>query len=139
MAQVTLEGPTDARHGPATNDETPERGWSFKRIVAALNAMLTELYASVGAVANAALGVGAGYVIGRASYTVIADDDTANTVDIDTGLTTIVSVIVQVTRAGAVVTGDAAVSAAAGVVTVADGATFVLTADDVVNVIAVGT
>lgn len=47
MAQTTLEGPTDPRHGPATNDETPERGWSFKRIIAAINANFDELYTLV--------------------------------------------------------------------------------------------
>jgi hypothetical protein len=140
MAQVTLQGPTDNRHGPNINEETPERGWSFKRLITAINDMFTELYASTGAVAGAVLGVGSGYVLARRGYTVVADDDTAGTADIVTGLTTIETAIVQIRRAGVDVTADAVVTWAAGTITVADGAaTYALTADDVVNVIAVGT
>lgn len=45
MAQETLIGPNADHLGPNVNDETAERGWSFKHIVTSLNTMLTELYA----------------------------------------------------------------------------------------------
>lgn len=46
MAQETLNGP-DSDHRPFnTADETPERGWSPRRIIASINTMLSELYAS---------------------------------------------------------------------------------------------
>jgi hypothetical protein len=76
--------------------------------------------------------------ISHGSYTVVAGDDTANTVDIDTKLSSVTTAVVQVIRAGKVATGDAAVSFAAGVLTVANGATYVLTTGDVLNWIAVG-
>lgn len=71
---------------------------------------------------------------------VTAGEDTAGTKDIDTGLgATLAAYVVQVrTAAGVnVPLADAAISEAAGVVTIADGAaTFVLAATDVVTVIA---
>lgn len=71
------------------------------------------------------------------TYTAIADDATANTLDIDTGKATATVFLVQVYRAGVNVTNDAAISMAAGVITVADGAaTYDITADDVINWIA---
>ncbi len=73
------------------------------------------------------------------SYTVTADDDTANTKTIVTGLTAVAGQVVQIIRAGKVATVDAAVSHAAGNITIANGSTFVLTAADVVNWIAFGT
>lgn len=52
MAQLTLVGPNADHLPPNTADETPEKGWSFRRIVAAINANFTEIYtlnAEVGA------------------------------------------------------------------------------------------
>jgi len=47
MAQVTLEGP-DTHAAPLnTGDVSKEKGWGPKRIIDALNAMLTELYAGI--------------------------------------------------------------------------------------------
>lgn len=53
MAQTTLQGPTDDRHGPNMTEETPERGWSFKRILDTINTMFTEVYAGIAAAALA--------------------------------------------------------------------------------------
>lgn len=54
MAQITLQGPDASHLPPNTADETPEKGWSFKRIVDAINTMFTEVYAGVAAAATAA-------------------------------------------------------------------------------------
>jgi len=73
-------------------------------------------------------------IAARGAYTVVAADDTAGTVDIDTGFTNGEAFLVQIFRAGVNVMDDAVVSLAAGVLTVADGgATYALTADDVIN------
>lgn len=73
------------------------------------------------------------------SYTVVTADDTAGTLDIDTGLTTVSSFVVQIFRAGVPIFSDQAVSESGGTLTIADGgATYALTADDVINWIAVG-
>lgn len=73
----------------------------------------------------------------RGSYTAVAGDATADTVDIDTGKSDATLCIVQIYRAGVQVTADAAISIAAGVITVADGAsTYAITADDVITWIA---
>ena len=72
---------------------------------------------------------------GSGEYTVDSDDDTANTVDIDTGVT-IAGYIVQIYRSGVEVKSDAAISVATSIITVADGsATYVLTDGDVINYI----
>jgi hypothetical protein len=77
-----------------------------------------------------------GSVIAAGTYTVVADDDTAGTVDIDSGLATGASAMVQIQRAGVNVLEDAVVTVAAGVITLTDGgATYALTADDVVKYI----
>lgn len=48
MAKLTLVGP-DADHlGPNTTDESAERGWSFRRLIAAINANFTEIYGQTG-------------------------------------------------------------------------------------------
>lgn len=91
-----------------------------------------------------ALGVGANRLamsgsVRAGGHTVSSGEGTAHTLAIATGVMTLVSVIVQILRAGAVVTGDAAVSFAAGSITVADGAsTYAVTAGDVIEWIAVG-
>lgn len=93
--------------------------------------------------ANALVGQGFGLVgplaTGGGRYTATADDATAGTVDIDTGMTTISAQMVQVLRAGNISTDDADVTVVDGVITVADGATYVITAGDVINWIAYGT
>jgi hypothetical protein len=75
------------------------------------------------------------------SYVAVADDATANTVAIATGLGWVGAAVVQITRSGAVVTADAVITlnATAGSVTVADGgATYAITAGDVISIAAVG-
>lgn len=73
------------------------------------------------------------------AHTVTSGEATATTLDIVTGLTTVNAQVVQVLRSGAVVTADAAISASGGTLTVANGgATFTLTAGDVINWIAMG-
>ena len=68
---------------------------------------------------------------GHGSYTCVTADDTANTVDIDSGVATADSCLVQIYRSGVNVTSDAAISISAGVITVADGAsTYDVTAGD---------
>lgn len=59
MAQTTLVGPQNDAQELNTGDSS-ERGWSPKKIIAAINAMFTELYASV-----AALDAGTGPNAGR--------------------------------------------------------------------------
>lgn len=77
--------------------------------------------------------------ISHGTYTVVAGDDSAGTVAINTGLTTIETPIVQVVRAGKVATSDAAVSCSGGVLTVADGSVYALATGDVINWLAIGT
>ena len=73
---------------------------------------------------------------GFGTYTVVTADDTAGTKDIDTGMTWATSFLVQIFRSGVNVMDDAIVSISAGVLTVADGgATYALTAGDVINYI----
>lgn len=73
--------------------------------------------------------------IARGNHTVSAGEDTAGTVSIAAGLT-VNTAIVQIKRSGAVATSDAAVSWSGTNITVADGATYVLTAGDVISWIA---
>lgn len=71
------------------------------------------------------------------SYTAVADDATADAATIDTGLDSVGGFIVQIYRSDVIVTADADISEADGVITVADGAaTYAVTAGDVINVIA---
>ena len=73
------------------------------------------------------------------NYTADADDATADTLDIVTGLTTVSAFFIEVYRAGVPIFSDQAVSEAAGTITVADGAaTFAITADDEIHWLAVG-
>lgn len=89
-------------------------------------------------VANAVASTAASKKVVGGAYTVIAGDDTANTKTIATGVT-IAAKIVQILRAGADVTGDAAISSSAANLTIADGSTYVLTTGDVINWIVFGT
>lgn len=74
----------------------------------------------------------------RGAYTVTAGDDTANTVDITTGLDNVTAFLVQVVRSGKHVSSDPAVSVSGGTLTVANGSTYVLTAADVLHWLALG-
>lgn len=69
----------------------------------------------------------------KGTYTVVADDDTANSKSIATGLAAIAGFIVQVYRAG-VVQSSIKVTVSSGNLVVADNAaTYVLTTGDVIN------
>lgn len=95
--------------------------------------------------------IGAGYVlfsddlpIGKAvtagSHVTTAEEASANAVAIDTGLSNIDTVIVQVLDAGNnVVTADADITNADGTVTIADGTTYNTVAGQAINWIAYGT
>jgi hypothetical protein len=87
---------------------------------------------------NAACDGAAGRVVGDL-YTATAADASAGTTDIVTGLTTVASYVVMILRSDAIATSDAAVSEATGTLTIADGSTYTLTADDVIHWIAFGT
>lgn len=68
------------------------------------------------------------------TYTADSDDDTAGTLDIDSGNASATSFIVQIYRSGVPIFSDQAVSMSAGVITVADGAaTYDITNGDVIN------
>ena len=67
------------------------------------------------------------------THTVTAGEETAGSVDIDSGLTSVAGFIVQVYRAG-ILLASYDVSASAGVVTVAtNGTDYVVTEADVIN------
>lgn len=96
------------------------------------------LSAATGSVSNPVASTATGKKVAGAASTVSASEDTANTKTIATGIT-IAAAIVQITRAGAVVTDDAAVSYSGADLVVADGATYVLTENDVINYLVFGT
>jgi hypothetical protein len=73
-----------------------------------------------------------------AQHTVTSGEVTATSASIATGLTTLVAMTVMIERAGKVATSDATISFSAGNIVVTAGSTYVLTAADVVNWIAVG-
>ena len=66
-------------------------------------------------------------------HTVTSTEAGADKVEINTGMANATGAIVQIVRAGVVVGADAKPSIAAGVLTVADGSTYKVTADDVIN------
>lgn len=69
----------------------------------------------------------------RGKYTCVADDDTANLVDIATGKADATAFFVQIFRAGVDVHADAVITLTAGTLRVADGgATYAVTAGDVI-------
>ena len=70
------------------------------------------------------------------SHTVTSGEASANTVAISTGKADATSFIVQILSSDVVVGGDAAISLASGVLTVADGSTYNTVAGDVINWIA---
>lgn len=83
---------------------------------------------------------GADGAVPGGSYTADADDDTAGTLDIVTGLSSVSSFNVQIRRAGVDVTADAVLTEADGTITVADGAaTYSITDGDVIAWLATGT
>lgn len=93
-----------------------------------------QLYAEVSALLTASNAGGDGVAYGQ--HTVTAGEATANTLDIDTGLGDDIgdgNLAVTISRAGSIVTADAAISEAAGVITVADGSTYNVTAGDIVT------
>lgn len=67
------------------------------------------------------------------TYTAVEGDNTADKAVINTGMANATGAIVQIVRAGVVVGADAKPSIAAGVLTVADGSTYKVTAADVIN------
>ena len=72
-------------------------------------------------------------------HTVTAGEATANQVDIVTGLadTTVANIGVTVSRAGSIVTADAAITEpVAGTIRVADGSTYNTTAGDIITWVA---
>ncbi len=70
----------------------------------------------------------------RGKHTVSAGEETAGQVDIATGLAAASAMIVQVYRAGVIVTADAVVTLAGGTLGVADGAgTYGVSEGDVIN------
>lgn len=83
-------------------------------------------------------GVAMSGAVRAGTHTVTTAEDTAGTLDIATGLTTVSAHFAQVLRSGAVATSDAAVSESSGTITVADGSTFAATDGDVIHWIAVG-
>ena len=66
-------------------------------------------------------------------HTVTSTEAGADKVEINTGMANATGAIVQIVRAGVVVGADAKPSIAAGVLTVADGSTYKVTAADVIN------
>jgi len=66
-------------------------------------------------------------------HTVTSTEAGANAVLIDTGVAGATGFIVQIARSGKVASSDAAVSIAAGVLTIADGSTYNVTENDVIN------
>lgn len=78
-------------------------------------------------------------VIKIGTYTAVAADDTAGTKSIATGLSSITAYIVQIYRSGVPLFSDQAVSVSGGNIVVADGgATYALTAGDIINYVAIG-
>lgn len=67
------------------------------------------------------------------SHIVTSAEATATTLNIDTSLEGAAMAIVQIVRSGGIVGADAKPSLAAGVLTVANGTTYSLTANDVIN------
>lgn len=66
-------------------------------------------------------------------HTVTSTEAGANKVEINTGMANATGAIVQIVQAGVVVGADAKPSIAAGVLTVAGGSTYKVTAADVIN------
>jgi len=67
------------------------------------------------------------------THTVTAAEETAGTLDIDTGNASATVYLANIWRAGVNVMADADISISAGVITVADGsATYSVTEDDVI-------
>lgn len=67
------------------------------------------------------------------THTVTTAEANANKAEINTGMTNAVAAIVQIIISGKVATSDAAVSVAAGVLTVGDGSTYNIAQNDVIN------
>lgn len=83
-------------------------------------------------------GVDVGLIVGG-SHTVTAGEQTAGTLNIATGLTSIGAQIVQIIRSGNEVNGAAISASGANIVVATNGATYVVTTGDVINWLAIGT
>ncbi len=79
---------------------------------------------------------GRGWRAGQRLLYVTAGEETAGTLAIDTGLAAPVGFVVQILRAGAVATSDAAVSLSDSDLVIADGAAYSVTDGDAINWIA---
>lgn len=124
----------------AINAKIPSPVRDSDAINKAFSTVNTQVNANITAIAlNTAARTANTGITKAAAYTVTAGDDTANTKTIATGLTAITAKVVQIMRANVTVTGDAAISVSSGNIIVADGSTYVLTAGDIINWIAVGT
>lgn len=95
------------------------------------SAQIENLNNSMSAAQDVDLGTRLGQAKG--SYTAVTADDTAGSLAIDSGLTAIVGWNVQIYRSDANIAHDAVVTASGGTLTVADGSTYAITADDVIN------
>jgi hypothetical protein len=92
---------------------------------------------AVGNLETTVAGMAAATGLKKGTATASAAQATANLANISTGLATVTSWIAAVYRAGVNVTSDAVFSAqAGGVLRVADGSTFNLAENDVINYIA---
>lgn len=90
--------------------------------------MLMSLYGALRAV------LGSNKACAHGAYTAVAGDDSAGTLDIDTGLDSIESLNVLILRSDVPVYSDQDVSYSGGTITVADGAaTYAITAGDVIH------
>ena len=107
--------------------------------VAATDTILEAVNKLDGNIALKANSADASGIVKAGAYTVVADDDTANSKTIATGLSSIVSMQITVLRAGARVNSDEIITMGSGNLTISDGgATYVLTTGDVIYWIAVG-
>lgn len=98
----------------------------------------TQITPTAAKINNLVQGAAADKKINAGTHTVTAGEDSAGTVTIAAGIT-VAAAVVQVLRAGKAATSDAAISWTTTNLTVADGTTFALTANDVVSWIAFGT
>jgi hypothetical protein len=148
ISDIVDEAVTEAALAPTGTTATAAELNTLHGVTAgttsASKALVVDSNKELDALNVATLGIGANRLAmsgaARAGrHTVTSGEAAAHTMSIATGVTTAVAQIVQILRAGAVVTGDAAVSFSGGNLTVADGAsTYAVTASDVVNWLVVG-
>lgn len=80
------------------------------------------------------IGVLEAFGFAKGKHTVSSDEGTAGTLTINTGVT-VGGFIVQIYRAGKLVTGQAVSAATTNITVATNGSTYVLTAGDVINYI----